>query len=98
MREAGRTRLRLRGELDVAGVPMVDEVLRRLSEQRERVVLDVDELAFIDMSGIRMVVQAAADAERDGWAFSVTPGSPAVRRLAALVDLDGRSPFDGGSP
>jgi anti-anti-sigma factor len=98
VREAGGTRVRLRGELDLAGVAAVNEVLRRHSEQRERVVLDVDELAFIDMSGIRMVVQAAADAERDGWAFSVTPGSPAVRRLVALVDLDGRSLFDGSSP
>jgi anti-anti-sigma factor len=97
VRDAGGTRVVLRGELDVAGVPTVNRALQRFSEQGERVVLDLDELAFIDMSGLRMVLQAAADAGRDGWTFSVTPGSPAVRRLISLVELDGRAPFDGSS-
>ncbi len=95
MREDGQTRVLLRGELDVAGVPRVHAALRGLSERGERVVLDVDELAFIDMSGLRMVVEAAADAVGDGWALSVTPGSPAVRRLLRLVDLDDQAPLDG---
>jgi anti-anti-sigma factor len=97
VREAGRTRVLLRGELDVAGVPMVNGALQRLSERRERVVLDFDELTLIDMRGLRMVLQARADAARDGSTFSVTPGSPAVRRLISLVDLGERPPFDGSS-
>jgi anti-anti-sigma factor len=95
MPEQGRTRLLLRGELDIAGARTLHRALRRLSQRGERVVLDLDELAFIDMSGLRLVVGAAADAATDGWALSVTPGSAAVRRLLALVDLDGRAPFDG---
>jgi anti-anti-sigma factor len=95
MREDGHTRVLLRGELDVAGVPRVHAALRRLSDRGDRVVLDLDELRFIDMSGLRLVALAADDAARDGWALSVTPGSPAVRRLLALVRLDERPPFDG---
>jgi anti-anti-sigma factor len=94
MRDAERVRVRLRGELDLAGAPTVAECLRRLSERREQVLLDLDELTFIDMSGLRVVLTAAQDASRDGWAFEVTRGSAPVRRLIALVRLDGQLPVD----
>jgi anti-anti-sigma factor len=97
VREGDRVRVRLRGELDLAGVPKLTECLQRLSERREYVLLDLDELAFIDMSGLRVVLTAAESAARDGWAFTVTRGSAPVRRLMALVRLDGQLPVDGSS-
>ena len=93
--DAGTVRVRLRGELDLAGVPTVTDRLRRLQERGERVVLDLDELTFIDMSGLRMVVTAAESASRDGWAFAVTRGSDPVRRLITLVGFDEQLPVDG---
>jgi anti-anti-sigma factor len=89
--------VRLVGELDMAGVPIVSEHLRRHRERGDMVLLDLDELEFMDMSGLRMVLSAAEDASRDGWGLAVTRGSPQVRRLIALVNRDGRSPFDGSS-
>jgi anti-anti-sigma factor len=89
--------VRLRGELDLASAPTVSECLRRLSARREQVLLDLDELAFIDMSGLRAVLTAAEDASRDGWAFAVTRGSAPVRRLIALVGIDGQLPVNGSS-
>ena len=97
VRDAGRVRVRLRGELDLAGAPTVTECLRRLSDRREQVLLDLDELTFIDMSGLRTLLTAAEDASRDGWAFTVTRGSAPVRRLLTLVRLDGQLPVDGSS-
>jgi anti-anti-sigma factor len=93
--DAGRIRVRLRGELDLAGVPTVRDRLRALCERGEAVVLDLDELDFIDMSGMRVVFAAAEEASRDGWTFSVTAGSAPVRRLFELVKLDGHLPLDG---
>jgi anti-anti-sigma factor len=93
--DARRVRVRLRGELDLAGVPTVSECLRTLRERRERVLLDLDELAFIDMSGLRAVLTASEAASRDGGTFAVTRGSPPVRRLIALIGLDGQLPVDG---
>src|SRR4051794_22779892 len=93
--EGAGVRVRLRGEFDLAGVPEVPGRLRRLRERRRRVVLDVEELEFIDMSGLRVLVAAADDASRDGWELSVTRGSPALRRLLALVSVDGQLPLDG---
>ncbi len=86
-------RVRLRGELDLAGAPALGEALARLRDLREVVLLDLDELAFIDMSGLRVVL-AAAEASRNGVGFAVTRGSRQVRRLTALVHLDGKPPFD----
>jgi anti-anti-sigma factor len=97
VRDAETVRVRLRGELDLAGVPKVTDCLRRLQERGEHVVLDLDELTFIDMSGLRVVLTAAESASRDGWAFAVTRGSAPVRRLFDLVRLDGQLPMEASS-
>ena len=90
-----RVRLRLRGELDLAGAPTVRDRLRTLRDRDEPVLLDLDELAFIDMSGLRVLLAAAEEAGRDGWSFAVTRGSPQVRRLIGLVALERQLPLDG---
>jgi anti-anti-sigma factor len=95
VRDAGRVRVRLRGELDMAGAPTVNDRLRRLRERDEPVLLDLDELSFIDMSGLRALLAAAEEASRDGRSFTVTRGSPQVRRLIGLVPLETQLPLDG---
>ena len=94
-REATRTRVRLRGELDIATAGAVAKRLAVLRERHESVLLDLDELTFIDASGIRLVVDAAEASRRDGWAFAVTHGSWAVRRVLKLLELDKHLPYDG---
>ena len=89
--------MRLRGELDVDGAPTVAERLRSLRERSVTVLVDLDELEFIDMSGLRALLGAAEGASADGSPFMVTRGSPAVRRLLALVQLDANLPLDGSS-
>jgi anti-anti-sigma factor len=95
VRDTGRVRVRLRGELDLAGAPELSDRLRRLRERGEPVLLDLDELEFIDMSGLRVLLAAAAEASRDGWSFAVTRGSARVRRLIGLVTLKSQLPLDG---
>ncbi|WP_170178983.1 STAS domain-containing protein [Solirubrobacter pauli] len=97
VREPGRIRVRLLGELDLAGAPVVSECLRRHRERGDAVLVDLDELQFMDMSGLRVLLAAAEVASSDGWTLAVTPGSLPVRRLIGLVHLDGRPPFDGSS-
>ena len=96
-RDLGRIRVRVRGELDLATAPLLGEALSRLRERGEPVVLDLDELAFIDMSGLRAVLAAAEKASGNGGAFAITEGSSQVRRLIALVRLDGQLPRDGSA-
>ena len=87
--------MRLWGELDLASAPTVSESLRRLRKHGEAVLLDLDELEFIDMSGLRMVLAAAEESSRDDRLFAVTAGSAPVRRLISLVRLDRPLPLDG---
>ena len=65
-----------------------------LRERHESVLLDLDGLTFIDVSGVRLVLAAAEDSRRDGWAFAVTRGSRPVRRVFRALELDERLPYD----
>jgi anti-anti-sigma factor len=63
------------------------------------VLLDLDELTFMDAKGARLVLEAAENARRDGWALAVTPGSAPVRRLFQLLDITDLLPYaDGMKP
>jgi anti-anti-sigma factor len=97
VREPDRVRVRLRGEFDLATADLVSERLRRVREHGAAVLLDLDELSFIDAAGLRVILTAANDARNDGWAFAVTRGSAPVRRLFALVDAGRHLRFDGAS-
>ena len=93
-REGARTRVRLRGELDIATANAVEKRLAFLSRRHESVLLDLEELTFIDARGVRLVVEAAEDSRRDGWAFAVTRGSRPVRLVFELLELNEQLPYD----
>ena len=81
--------LALHGELDVAAST---SVLKRLIEldlrPGQRLLLDLRDVQFIDSTGIRLLLQARAQAERARAAFTVVAGPPAVMRVLRLVGLD----------
>ena len=93
-RDGDRTVLVLHGELDLATIDDVRARLDALQAERRPVLLDLDELAFMDSTGIRLVLQAVQDAERTGWEFALTRGSPAVERVFAAAGLESRLPFE----
>jgi anti-anti-sigma factor len=92
-RTGDRTVLTVHGELDLATVDVVRARIDALRAERLPVLLDLDELAFIDSTGIRMILQAAQDGARTGWEFSVTRGSFAVRRVFAAARIEDRLPY-----
>jgi anti-anti-sigma factor len=84
------------GELDMATAPPLEQTLRR-AEIRPRVVLDLRELAFMDWSGIRVIIQASIRATRMGRRLVVVRGRAQVDGVITLtgasavlevVDLD----------
>ena len=93
-----RTVLAVHGELDLATVDDVRARLDALQAERSPVVLDLDGLAFMDSTGIRLVLQAVQDAERSGWDFFVTRGSRAVRRLFEAAAIQDRLPYTEDQP
>ncbi|MGN6187412.1 MAG: STAS domain-containing protein [Conexibacter sp.] len=92
--DGAATVLALNGELDFGTVRPVQARLAELRDAGEPTVLDLDELTFMDSTGIRLVLTACEDAERTGWEFHVTRGSERVRRVFEAAQVIDRLPYD----
>jgi len=93
-RDGDRTVVALAGELDFGTVGQVQARLAELREQHAAALLDLDRLTFMDSTGIRLILTACEDAQRDGWSFSVTRGSERVRRVLEAAQVIDRLPYD----
>jgi anti-anti-sigma factor len=89
--EGGQVRLVLRGELDIASAPQVEEELARLETAAPPVlVLDLRGLEFMDSTGLRTVVAADARAREQDRRLVVVRGPDAVHRIFTVTRLDER--------
>jgi anti-sigma B factor antagonist len=80
------TVLAVSGELDMASSPQLTEALERLSSSPERpLVLDLAGLEFLDVTGLRVLLQAQERARQIGVQLSVVNISRGVRRLLKLT-------------
>jgi anti-anti-sigma factor len=87
-REQDRVVLHLSGELDLASAPILERALEnRDLGSAELVVLDLDELKFVDSSGLRIILLAHERARERGQEFAITPGSPQVQRLLSITSV-----------
>ena len=68
--EPGRTRLTLRGELDLGSAGVLEQAL---AEHTGPVLLDLRRLTFMDSTGVRLLLEAAEQAVRDGRSFQIVP-------------------------
>ena len=83
--------LTLRGELDLATAPELEELVNARVDAGQEVVVDLRDLEFMDSSGIRVLVAAHARAGRTGTRVIVVrpePGS-AVAKIVDVSGLDG---------
>ena len=85
--------LALHGELDLVSVDHVNARLDELRAAGEPVLLDLDELDFMDSSGLRLVLNAAEKSDATGWPFSLTHGPEQVQRLFASTFVTDRLPI-----
>jgi anti-anti-sigma factor len=87
----GRAHLTLRGELDLATAPELEQLVNELLDGGQEVVVDLRALEFMDSSGIRVLVAAHARAGRSGTRlFVVRPASgTAVAKIVEVSGLDG---------
>jgi anti-anti-sigma factor len=85
-------RITPRGELDVATQGALREVLARHAGAAS-LTLDLAELRFLDTSGLRLILETAETARRDGGGFAVLPGRPAIQRLFELAGVVELVPF-----
>lgn len=92
-REGATVIVSLSGELDLGTVGGVERRLAQLHKEGQAALLDLDRLTFLDSTGIRLLLTATEDAERDGWDFAVTRGSERVQRVLTAARVADRLPY-----
>ena len=86
--EQDRVVLHLTGELDLASSPIFERALEDAAvAAAPLVVLDLDELKFVDSTGLRIILLAHESARGRGQEFAITPGSPQVQRLLSITSV-----------
>lgn len=87
--EKDRVVLSLRGELDLASAPLLQsEIESSQITTATTVVLDLQELTFIDSTGLRVLLRAHERSRESGQEFAVTRGSQQVQRLLSITGVD----------
>ena len=85
-RSGGRSVLYLEGELDLGSSPQLKaEIDRTLRAGAASVVVDVRELRFMDMAGLRVLLGGQERAEREGGRLVISGVREPIRRTLALA-------------
>lgn len=92
-RVSGSTCVTVRGELDIATADQLHTVLNDEAAHGGTLVLDTSKLEFIDSTGIRVLVIAWQESQRDGFNLRLTRGSDPVMHALKLVGLLDELPF-----
>lgn len=87
--EAGRTVLRVRGEIDLATAPVLEERVQQL-QQGEPLVLDLAAVDFVDSTGLRVILGADTRATNQGTSLAIVAVDGPVTRLFDLTGVGSR--------
>jgi|SRR5690349_18717457 len=77
----GPVLLRLRGELDVHGAPILRAQLLDLLPERTPLIVDLQALDFMDSSGLAVLLELRSRARSAGWGVSIRGARGRVREL-----------------
>jgi len=83
----GARDIQIKGELDLAVAGQLDEVLTRACEQCQRVLVGLEHCAFIDSSGIAVILRAHNRMQEDGNRLVVYGPTDQVLRVLSMTGL-----------
>jgi anti-anti-sigma factor len=88
-------RIRVSGEMGLSVIDAVDREIRHAEEaDSERILLDLDQLEFLDAAGIRMLLDADARSKGKGRRLQITRAASAqVQRVLDLTGVGEVLPF-----
>jgi anti-anti-sigma factor len=85
---AGGVRLIGEGEIDAHSVTLLRAAATgAMAAGAGRIELDLDEITFIDSSGLRALAEARSQARRRGVQLWITQVSPPVRRILEISGM-----------
>lgn len=85
--ENGARDIQIEGELDLAVAGELDEVLVKAVEQCEQVLVGLERCAFIDSSGIAVILRAHSRMQEDGHRLVVYAPTAQVLRVLSMTGL-----------
>jgi anti-sigma B factor antagonist len=90
--EGTETVVHATGELDLAGVSLLEEEMKKVNDSNPSgVVLDLSGVGFIDSVGIALLLRLDAESREDGNRLRVVGSSSRqVRRILELTGVDRR--------
>ncbi|HVM02898.1 MAG TPA: STAS domain-containing protein [Acidimicrobiales bacterium] len=99
LRQGPTVVVRVLGEVDLASAPVLGEALGELIDGQGNlsVQLDLEDLAFIDSTGIGVLVRALRSVRRRGGDLTLAncrPGTMRILEIAGLVEIFGVSRDD----
>jgi anti-anti-sigma factor len=90
--------IRLRGELDVATAPDLERRLEILIRRGvHHLVVDLAELAFCDLAGVRVLLGADRQLRADGGRLTLLGPCRWVSHILTVFDLTDRLPIQSGA-
>ena len=86
--------LRLSGDLDLATTDRVEAELKRIEASDARtIVIDLSDLAFINSTGVHLLVDAELRSRADASGLTLRRGSPTVQRVLQICGVETALPF-----
>jgi anti-sigma B factor antagonist len=85
--QPGCREVQIEGELDLAVASELDEALTAAAEQCERVLVGLQRCAFIDSSGIAVILRAHHRMEAEGHSLAVYGPTDQVMRVLSMTGL-----------
>ena len=92
-RDRGYAIVAVAGEVDIATVTRLRERLFELAASGRTLVVDLDQVSFIDSAGLAALVGAARRTAAHGASLQVVCAWPRTRQLFRLTGLDGPVPL-----
>ena len=81
----------LEGDLDISSAPTVETRLIELERSGpQRVILDLRAVDFIDSTGLSLIIDADARAQKAGRGLTIVAGEGPPRRVLRTVGLEER--------
>lgn len=85
----GAVCLMLVGELDLVNAERAREAVHHAQDETRELICDLGDVWFVDLPGLRVLLDAAAQARLTGGRLVVTNCPPIVSRLLRLLRLEG---------
>lgn len=86
--------LRLSGDLDLATTSRAEAELERVEASDARtIVIDLSDLAFINSTGVHLLVDAELRSRADANGLTLLRGSPTVQRVLQICGVETALPF-----